>query len=228
MIVYPAKHIFEAKFPTLEDQEEEVFYQHPIHDIKCNQLGALYYEESKFAVYEKGDTSVVRDQITRKNCGSKLRVIWECYTGEIFPSPHFLFVNANPLDTRRENLVLSKPLTLAEREPYLRKRRKFVIESVKHLIKIEERMAKMGVEKEQLYAMLMLPYWLRSAREKNLEAPVQEERLPGSKSWTTEEEANEVEKLFLQGLSVYAILKRMNWPSTHRIKKVIRDRNLVR
>ena len=42
MIVHPARHIFEAKFPSLEDHEEEIFYQHPVHDIKVNQLGVIY------------------------------------------------------------------------------------------------------------------------------------------------------------------------------------------
>lgn len=228
MIIHPAKHLFEAKFPSLEDHEEEVFFPHPVYNLKVNQLGALYCDDSEYGIYDKTGSCIVREHSTMKNCGTKLRVIWECYYGEMASNSHFLFANANPLDTRKENLILASGLSDKEREPYFSKKKKFVTESVKHLIKIEERMAKMGVEKEQLYAMLMLPYWLKSAREKNLEAPIKEERLPGSKSWTTEEEANEVEKLFLQGLSVYAILKRMNWPSTHRIKKVIRDRKLVR
>ena len=228
MIVHPAKHLFEAKFPSLEDHEEEIFYQHPIHDIKCNQLGTLYYEEGKFAVYDKGDTSVVRDQITRKNCGSKLRVIWECYTGKITLSPHFLFDNANPLDTRKENLILSRQISDKERQLYLKKKKKFVHATVDHLMKIEARMEKMGVDKDTLYEMLQLPYWAITARKRKEEGLPMIVKTGGYHGKTTREEADEVEKLYLQGLSLYAIIKRMDWTSASRVKKVVRDRGLTR
>jgi len=231
LIVYPAKHLFQAKFPSLEPHEEEIFYQHPVYDIKCNQLGTIYCDESDYAIYHKGDTSIVREQSTRKNCGSKLRVIWECYTGKITQSPHFLFANANPLDTRQENMILSKPLTIKQREPYLQRRRKFVEASVDHLVKIEQRMEKMGLDKETLYQMLILPYWLKTARIKYKAPTPKKPRVVswgGSKYRTTEVEADEVEKLFFQGLTHYAIIHRMGWTSTSRIKKIIKDRGLVR
>ena len=234
MIIHPAKHLFEAKFPTLEEHEEEIFFQHPVHNLKVNQLGVIYCDEIEYAIYHKGDTSIVRDQKTRKNCGSKLRVIWECYIGKICSSPHFFFANSNPLDTRRENLILCRPLTHKERAPYLRARNRFVEASVQHLLKIEARMGKMGVDKDTVYQMLILPYWLKSARKKYDVAPIKStapkslERRGGSKSRTTEAEADEVERLFFQHLTYYHIIQRMGWRSTSRVKKVIKDRGLVR
>ena len=44
----------------------------------------------------------------------------------------------------------------------------------------------------------------------------------------TEEEADEVEKLFHMGLTFYAIIDRFGWKSTSRVKNIIRDRKLVR
>ena len=231
MIVYPARHLFEAKFPMLEDHEEEVFYQHPTLDIKCNQLGVIYCDESLFGIYEKADTSMVRNQATKRSHGTKLRVIWECYTGKLVFSPHFFFANGNPLDLRKENLVMSGPLSGKERDPYLTTKTRFIRASVEHLMKLEARMERVGVDKEQVYEILQIPYWLRVARSKYI-PPAAKSLRPTSrgvaKPRTTEEEADEVEKLFYQGLTFYAIIDRMGWRSTSRIKKIVQDRNLVR
>jgi hypothetical protein len=234
MIIHPAKHLFQAKFPTLEEHEEEVFFQHPVHRIKCNQLGVLYWEGFEYTVYDKADTSIVRDMTTRKNCGSKLRVIWECYVGEQVTSPHFLYVNGNPLDTRFDNMIKTSTLTLKEKEAFLNVKRRFVNASVDHLIKLEARAERMGLSISELYSILMLPYWLISARKRFEEAsakvinPKTLERRGGSKSRTTEAEADEVERMYLQGQTQYAIIQRMGWNSTSRVKKVLRDRKLVR
>ena len=235
MIVYKAKHIFEAKFPSLEDDEEEVFYQHPTLDIKCNQLGVLYCDESKFGIYDKRGTSTIRNQITRTSCGSKCRIIWECYTGESVFTPHFFYVNGNPMDLRKENLVMSGPLSGKEREPYLTIKKRFIRASVEHLIKIENRMEAVGVDKDQLYEMLLLPQWLMGARERYvapaLKQPIKKYSHSSKgtpKTRTTQEEADEVERLFHMGLTFYAIIDRFGWSSTSRVKKVVQDRRLVR
>jgi hypothetical protein len=232
MIVYKAKHWFEAMFPSLEDGEEEVFYQHPLYDIKVNQLGVIYCDNNVFGIYDKIDTSMVRSQATRNSVGTKTRIIWECYTGEIVNTPHFFFVNANPLDTRFENMVLSGPLSTKERAPYLRTKARFTQASVEHLMKIEDRMEKVGVDKEQLYELLLLPQWLKSARKKYLppKPPKQQKKYSRGtpKTRTTPEEIEEVIKLFNMGLTFYAIIDRMGWKSTSRIKKIAKDYNLVR
>jgi hypothetical protein len=232
MIVYKANHWFDAMFPALEDGEEEIFYQHPEHDIKVNQLGVIYCDNDVFGIYDKIDTSMVRHQITRKSVGTKTRIIWECYTGEILYTPHFFFVNGNAMDTRKENMVLSGPLSAKERAPYLRTKNRFTQASVEHLMKIEDRMEKVGVDKEQLYELLLLPQWLKSARKKYLppKPPKQQRKYSRGtpKTRTTPEEIEEVIKLFNMGLTFYAIIDRMGWKSTSRIKKIAKDYNLVR
>jgi len=232
MIVYKSNHWFEAMFPSLEDGEEEIFYQHPLYDIKVNQLGVIYCDNNAFGIYDKIDTTMVRSQITRNSVGTKTRIIWECYTGEIVNTPHFFFVNANPLDTRFENMVLSGPLSAKERAPYLRTKNRFTQASVEHLMKIEVRMEKVGVDKDQLYELLLLPQWLKSARKKYLPPKPSKQQRKYSKGTpktrTTPEEIEEVIKLYNMGLTFYAIIDRMGWKSTSRIKKIAKDYNLVR
>jgi hypothetical protein len=234
VIIHPAKHFFEAKFPSLEDHEEEIFYQHPTLDIKCNQLGVIYCDESVYGVYDKVGTSMVRVTKTSISVGTKCKVIWECYTGKTVSSPHFFFANGNRLDTTKENLILSGPLSAKEREPYLRTKNRFIKASVEHLIKIEERMERVGVDKNDLYEMLLLPNWLKGARSK-YKAPTANPPKPARviskgapKPRTTQEEADEIERLFHMGLTFYAIIDRFGWSSTSRVKKIVQDRGLVR
>jgi hypothetical protein len=231
MIVHPARHLFEAKFPTLEDHEEEVFYQHPVHDIKCNQLGVIYCDEGTFGVYDKRGTSMVRVTKTSISVGTKCKVVWECYTGETVFSPHFFFANGNPMDTRKENLVMSGPLSGKEREPYLKTKNRFIKASVEHLIKLETRMEAVGIDREQLYELLLLPQWLKATRERYVPPTPKQQRVTSRgtpKTRTTQAEADEIERLFHMGLTFYAIIDRFGWSSTSRIKKIVQDRKLVR
>jgi DNA invertase Pin-like site-specific DNA recombinase len=93
-------------------------------------------------------------------------------------------------------------------------------------------MEKVGVDKEQLYELLLLPQWLKSARKKYLppKPPKQQRKYSKGtpKTRTTPEEIEEVIKLFNMGLTFYAIIDRMGWKSTSRIKKIAKDYNLVR
>ena len=231
MIVYPAKHLFEAKFPTLEDDEEEIFFHHPVHDIKCNQLGVIYCNESIYGVYDKRGTSMVRVTKTSISVGTKCKVVFECYTGKTIHSPHFFYVNGNPLDLRKENLVVSGPLSGKEREPYLKTKNRFIKASVEHLLKLEAKMEVQGIDKTELHEMLLLPQWLIGARERYVAPAPKQPRITSrgvAKPRTTDEEADEIEKLFYMGLTFYAIIDRMGWKSTSRVKKIVQDRKLVR
>jgi hypothetical protein len=231
VIVHPSAHWFQAKYPTLEDAEEEVFYQHPVLAIKVNQLGVIYCDDT-FGIYEKGNSSAVTDLAGRKSYGTKCKIIFECYAGEVVYSPHFFFANANPLDLRRENLVLLKPLSAKQREPYIRIKRQFAQASVEHLLGLEARMQAVGIDRKQLYEMLLLPRWLKGARERYvLPAPPKPRKIyskGATKKRTTVEEAEQVVKLYHMGLTFYSIIDRMGWTSSSRIKKIVRDYNLVR
>ena len=234
MIIREAKHIFEALFPMLEDHEEEIFFQHPTEAIKCNQIGILYYDENVYAVYDKPATgsSVVRKIETattpRIVLGTKQRVIWECYTGKITLSPHFVYKNGNPLDLRFENMAVTSELPRKEWEQYQRVRRAFVQKSVEHLLKLESRAEKMGMDRYELYSFLILPNWLVAARAKLDSAPKKYTRLDATRIRTTEEQADEVERMYNEGMTMYAIIKVMGWTTNQRVKKVVKDRGLSR
>lgn len=96
-------------------------------------------------------------------------------------------------------------------------------------------MAAVGVDKDQLYEMLLLPQWLMGARERYvapaLKQPIKKYSHSSKgtpKTRTTQEEADEVERLFHLGLTFYAIIDRFGWSSTSRVKKIVQDRKLVR
>jgi hypothetical protein len=232
MIVHPARHLFEAKFPTLEDHEKEIFYQHPEHDIKCNQLGIIYCDDAVYSIYDRRGTSMVRFLKTGLSFGSKTKIIWECYTGQSAFAPHFFFANGNPLDTRRENLVLCGPLSDKDRQPYIRIKREFIKASVEHLIGLEQRMEAVGIDQTQLHELLLLPQWLIGARERFTPPPPPQPKKTYTKGTpkrrTTEAEVEEVIRLYNQGQTFYAIIDRMGWTSTSRIKKIAKDYGLTR
>lgn len=232
MIVHPARHLFEAKFPTLEDHEEEIFYQHPTQDIKCNQLGVIYCDDTIYSIYDRRGTSMVRFLKTGLSLGSKTKVIFECYTGQSVFAPHFFFANGNPLDTRQENLILCGPLSSRDRQPYIRIKSNFIKASVEHLIGLEQRMEVVGIDRTQLHELLLLPQWLIGARERYTPPPppkLKKTYTKGTpKTRSTQAEIEEVVKLYNMGLTFYAIIDRMGWTSTSRIKKIVQDRKLVR
>lgn len=231
MVIYPARHLFEAKFPTLEDHEEEVFYQHPIFPVKCNQIGVLYYEcEDDFVMYEKNNTFTITYKPTAETCGSKLRVVWECYTGVQAKGAHFHFVNGNPYDHRYENLLLSRSITRKESEKSLRVKRAFAKASLEHLLKVESKMEKIGFTQTDTWEILKIPYWLKVERRDYMDAPLVpgKSRRGGTISKTTEAEKAEVCELFKAGWTYTKIVAHMDWGSTTRVKKVVRDLGLTR
>jgi hypothetical protein len=93
-------------------------------------------------------------------------------------------------------------------------------------------MEAVGIDKDQLYDLLLLPQWLKGARVKYLppKPPKQQKKYSKGtpKIRTTQAEIEEVIKLYNMGLTFYAIIDRMGWTSTSRIKKIAKDYNLVR
>lgn len=230
MVIYPAKHLFEAQFPKLEDHEEEILYQHPTWPIQCNQIGVMYYDEDVIAVYEKNGRLSVSYKPTWAFCGTKTRVVWECYHGVVMWSPRFLFGNANPYDLRKENLIMVRGLSRSQADHLGRIKARFTNASVEHLVKLEERMKGMGYTGTQTWELLKIPYWLKVARRAYQGAPLEEgqSRRGGSKSKTTDEEKAEVCSAFKAGWTYPRIVAHMGWRSVTRVKKVVKDAGLTR
>jgi hypothetical protein len=172
MIIYPAKNLFQAKFPTIEDHEEEIFFQHPKEDIKCNQLGVLYYDEDRYSVYTTVSGSTIREhekynKVGARSVGSKIKIIWECYHHETLETgAHFLFLNANPLDLTKENVLIISRIDPITKKEAAKAKSKFVSNSIDHLMVLERKFEKEGISNQQLHKLLQIPNWLACARKK--------------------------------------------------------------
>jgi hypothetical protein len=234
VIVPKATNLFDALSPMLEDHEEELFFQHPTLDIKCNQLGAVYYNEDKYMYLHNKQGGSFMETKSRRNLGSKVRVVWECYRGQTHSgsgSPHFFFANGNILDYRPENVFLSNDLLPKEKAQMAREKAKFILSSVQKLMELEIKYEKVGIKKEELHTAMLIPVWLVNARKRITPPLVGEAKKPterGKKTRTTPEEVDEVIKLFKLGLTYYNIMIRMGWKSNQRIKKIVQDYGLVR
>ena len=163
----------------LEDHEEEIIYIHPSGEFSCNQLGVLYYDEDKYVLLENVNGSYMKTT-DRKNLskGTKLRLVWECYHNQIYPtknSPHIYQANANVYDFTQENLILASSLNKYWQRDLNSVRKEFISKSIDHLIKIENRWSLLGVSKEEVWTMLVIPYWLVGARK----------RYAGEKKWSS-------------------------------------------
>ena len=166
------KHWFECMYPVLKDKEKEIFYQHPLEDIKCNQLGVLYYNEERYTTYDLRSGSVVREHyawngVKAKIIGTKLKIIWECYhNNNLASGSQFLFTNGNPLDLTMENVLAINRIDEATKKEVTKIKARFIQNSVEHLIKLEAKYEKRGIEQKQLHDLLQIPNWLVGARKR--------------------------------------------------------------
>ena len=166
------KHWFECVYSKLEDHEEEIFFQHPVEEIRCNQLGILYYDESRYVSYDMRSGTVVREHGSYNGgrprlVGTKQKVIWECFHNQILdPGCHFLYTNCNPIDFSIENLLAVPSIDKSFKLELLRKKNRFIKTSVEHLVKLETKYEKRDIDKNTLYELLQLPNWLLGARKK--------------------------------------------------------------
>jgi len=172
MIIHPANHWFETMMPELEPGEKEIFFKHPVEDIKCNQLGVIYYDEERYVCYDTRTGSVVKEmekwnkKLTRA-VATKNKVIWECYhQDKLDAGTQFLFTNGNPLDVTKANLLAITKLDPAVRQNASKIKKQFINASVDHLVKLEAKYKKKGIEPDLLQDLLQLPNWLLGARKK--------------------------------------------------------------
>lgn len=232
MIQFPCTNFFDAKPPILEDHEEEVFYKHPLHDIKCNQLGALFVNEEKYYVVYTVHGTYLRireesgDLKFRDNIGMKQRVVWECYNSTVLNSGRQIYhVNGNVLDFSFGNLVPTGHRRNKEAQAILSTRRRFIKTSVETLLELEAKYEKRGMEKEQLYELLMLPHWLLTARKRwgtlRTRSKVKSGNWTGKASKVTSEEEERIIHYFDQELTYGEIMLRMGFKSKTPIRRVL-------
>lgn len=108
MIIKNAKHFFTATLPALEEHEKEIFYNHPVYDLKCNQLGMLYPGPGiKYFGYSPiGDKYILTTTDNYRNSIMTNSLIYQCYSGIINQARRKIYpLDGNLLNKTIENLV---------------------------------------------------------------------------------------------------------------------------
>lgn len=167
MIQFPCTSLFDAKIPVLEADEEEVFFPHPKWEgIKCNQLGVVYFDEERYSSIGLFPNITYR---TLKSphivLGTKEVVVYECYYGGDFKRRQFYHVNGNLYDFTPDNLIPTNDYKHPRHEEAKENKKAFIKRTMEHLVRLEQRFSKEGIEKEDVYNLLMLPLWIRNARK---------------------------------------------------------------
>ena len=224
-------NFFDAMSPILEDHEEEILYKHPVHEIECNQLGILYFDEDVYT-YKQGRNGIYLQDKGKKTVGSKGILIWECYRGitcDSVWSPYVYHLNGNLMDYTPDNIMIAKEIPPDFKQTALKNRNTFVINSVKRLMQLEQKYLPRGIEKKELNAMFSVPGWLALARNKikthaDREKPKRSYVKGDSK--VTAEETEKVITLYMDGWGQLAIAQEMGWRSRWKVKKIITVNNL--
>lgn len=236
MIIPNPKNFFQCMYPTLEEHEEEVFYDHPTEKgIKCNQIGILYYPEDKYTIYYRQSSDLMRENLSKdrtyRSIGNRERVVYECYTGKSWSGSHFIHLNCNHLDNTYDNLCVKTEIPKEVARSVASFKKKFVAASVERLMQLEAKAQQGGLEIEQLYQIIGLPNWLVIARKKHT-APkpekVRSANWGGSRSKRTGQDTEDVLKLYYEGLTYMQIAYEMEWKSTYKVKRILADNNLSR
>ncbi len=225
MIVHPAKHLFEALFPSLEPDEEEVFYPHPIYDIKCNQLGVLYMDENEFIIQSSKGRDVVRGAEGRGDerhytlSITKQRLVFECYRGEVTEKgSHLFYLNGNPLDLREANLKERLQMSAEEIKAVTAIKRAFVVASAEHLIALEDTLQKTrGVDPDVLIKCLNLPKWLVAERARIKGIKVKKPTRPSTISG---DDWGKIVKLGREGHRMTEIAKMLGYKHLNKIRHI--------
>lgn len=163
-MIFPiVNHFFDAKFPVLEDHEEEILFPHPTWPgVQANQLGAIYFDEDlytvvidpreQFRLRRKGESNVY--------ClGLREKVAMECYTGRSFKGYNFFHIDGNPLNTTFENLVffVNKGKGIDE---YQSRKKAFIRRTLDYMKTREPLIKKRGIEPIDYWSAMNLPDWI--------------------------------------------------------------------
>lgn len=229
---YKFTHYFNALSPILEAHEEEEFFPHPtLPGIKCNQLGALYIDETLYTIqhYRRG---VGIEDLDGHAYGTKARIVWECYRGYSYPekrSPNFWHLNGNVNDFTKQNLFLTFEMDPADERLAVKNRNSFVAKSVERLIKLEEKYLATGLDMNSLYQMLFVPTWLSHARKsaagnKGNDIPIS--YVGRTATRISDEDVDKVIRLYKKGWGKLAIAVEMGWKSKCKVNRILRENGI--
>lgn len=149
--------------------EEEKFWRHPVHPIRCNQIGLLYVDEDYDVKYQDGRKEVVAYRHSERQkgdydwieAGHPLRVMFECWAGRQVKYSAFVFADGNPLNTTQENLVRKGEVNLQKWKDAYCATADFRTRSLEYMRKKDEILHKRGVDPVNYWSSFGLPIWLK-------------------------------------------------------------------
>jgi hypothetical protein len=162
----PANY-FQCVIPSLEANEEEIWFQHPTEAIKCNQLGRLDFCEDDYSMVHLPPKSCY---LRKRNdagkfylsIGIKSNVVWECYHQRSAPG-RILHLNYNELDFTCSNLFSPEEETPYQKIIRNKEKSQWVKESARLLVKKEGAATAKGLDRETYRSLMRLPDWLITA-----------------------------------------------------------------
>jgi len=160
---------FQFVLPSLEDDEEEVWFTHPTENIKCNQLGFLVFDDQEYMTVDlPGKNCYLRKRNSEGkfvvSVGTKSNVVWECYHQKTTKT-RILHANHNENDYTFDNLYCTADETKYEKVLRNKEKREWVSLSARVLLKKEAAMAAKGLSKETYRALMTIPKWLSEAAD---------------------------------------------------------------
>jgi uncharacterized Zn finger protein len=159
-------HYFNFELPTLDEDQEEIFYRHPDYPVYCNQLGVLYID--KDFDFEFTYTSLNENISFHLNgvkvSKQKLKLIYECYTGDTKRISGQRTLNGNPYNTVYDNVVFPE----SQKELAVLNFLDFSYHSVSFMMKRDIWLKERGIEPSDYWSHFKLPNWLRVAYGKKI------------------------------------------------------------
>ena len=169
MITVDPNTYFDCVLPRLEDDEEEVWFSHPTEAIKCNQLGALDFNEEDYSIIDLPHKSCyLRRRDSRGkfliSIGTKANLVWECYHQRSAPG-RILHLNHNELDYTFENLFSTEGESPYNKLLRNKEKQEWVKDSARVLVRKEAAAAAKGLDKDTYRAFMRFPAWLIKAAD---------------------------------------------------------------
>ena len=109
MIFHTSNHLFEARCPELEPDEEEIFFRHPTIPCSVNQLGITYFDDRVETSWSKAEgkwnLKFYEDGKKRERVVIGVKLVYEAYHQiDLGKGYRVIQKNGNPLDKTIENL----------------------------------------------------------------------------------------------------------------------------
>ncbi len=159
-------HYFNYKLPTLDEDQEEIIYHHPDYPIYCNQIGTLFVDEDLDSelIYTSLNETLTLHWNRQKLCKQKLKLIYECYTGETKRTHTLRNLDGNPYNTTYGNVVYDEKY----KEIALLNFMDFQHNSVSFMMKRDLWLKEREIEPCDYWSHFKLPNWLRIAYGKKI------------------------------------------------------------